>query len=395
MKKILFDFLPFQDEMINGGTLFTRKILIELSKYDDIEIIGVCLDKTKINNKLFGIDKIGEFQIIEIKELKNFVEENKIQSFFIGISARYNSINLCDIPCNIYIFCHDLTDFSMSRAGIYEDMDFDRYKFHLKLNQVKCIKLKVLKKIAKNLIKNKSMYLCRTKKIKLIKKLKFSNFDKLIKRKNVFVLTVSEYSKNSLNYYFDGIYNEIQVFWPPEEIFEEKPTQVNLDSLNGKPYFLLLSVNRYNKNLFIFYNVFEKWNKMHDNAFSCVLVGIDSIDLPNSKCLKYVSDDELIFLLKNCYALVYPSLAEGFGSPPVECMKYEKPVIAGFDTSIPEVCGDDALLFNPLYEEDLFYKQNLLFENYNKYSELAKNRYKEISKKQKEDLEKLINLIKN
>ena len=44
--------------------------------------------------------------------------------------------------------------------------------------------------------------------------------------------------------------------------------------------------------------------------------------------------------------LVYPSLAEGFGLPPLEAMSHGCAVAAAAATSIPEVVGDAALLFD-------------------------------------------------
>jgi glycosyltransferase involved in cell wall biosynthesis len=49
-------------------------------------------------------------------------------------------------------------------------------------------------------------------------------------------------------------------------------------------------------------------------------------------------------------ALVYPSLYEGFGLPPLEAMSHGCPVAAAAAGSIPEVVGEAAVLFDP---EDL------------------------------------------
>ena len=61
----------------------------------------------------------------------------------------------------------------------------------------------------------------------------------------------------------------------------------------------------------------------------------------------YVSDDELIWLYRNCYANLYPSLFEGFGLPVLEGMQFGAPTLTSNSTSIPEVAGDAAILLAP------------------------------------------------
>jgi len=61
----------------------------------------------------------------------------------------------------------------------------------------------------------------------------------------------------------------------------------------------------------------------------------------------YVSDEELIWLYRNCYANLYPSLFEGFGLPVLEGMQFGAPTLASQSTSIPEVAGDAAILLAP------------------------------------------------
>jgi glycosyltransferase involved in cell wall biosynthesis len=61
----------------------------------------------------------------------------------------------------------------------------------------------------------------------------------------------------------------------------------------------------------------------------------------------YVSDEELIWLYRNCYANLYPSLFEGFGLPVLEGMRFGAPTVASNSTAIPEVAGKAAILLDP------------------------------------------------
>jgi glycosyltransferase involved in cell wall biosynthesis len=61
----------------------------------------------------------------------------------------------------------------------------------------------------------------------------------------------------------------------------------------------------------------------------------------------YVSDNELIWLYRNCYANLYPSVFEGFGLPVLEGMQFGAPTLSSNATSMPEVAGDAAILLTP------------------------------------------------
>ncbi len=60
-----------------------------------------------------------------------------------------------------------------------------------------------------------------------------------------------------------------------------------------------------------------------------------------------VSAEELRSLYQRACCLVFPSLYEGFGAPPLEAMACGCPVAASNVASIPEIVGDAGVLFDP------------------------------------------------
>lgn len=60
-----------------------------------------------------------------------------------------------------------------------------------------------------------------------------------------------------------------------------------------------------------------------------------------------VSDGELRALYEGATVLLFPSLTEGFGLPPLEAMYCGCPVIAATTGAMPEVCGEAALYADP------------------------------------------------
>jgi glycosyltransferase involved in cell wall biosynthesis len=68
---------------------------------------------------------------------------------------------------------------------------------------------------------------------------------------------------------------------------------------------------------------------------------------PDIHFMGRVSDDKLACLYRDAEIFAFPSKYEGFGLPIIEAMSFGTPVVASNVTSIPEVAGDAAILFDP------------------------------------------------
>lgn len=66
-----------------------------------------------------------------------------------------------------------------------------------------------------------------------------------------------------------------------------------------------------------------------------------------------VSTEELASLYRRTACLVFPSLYEGFGQPPLEAMASGAPVAASNIPAVAEACGGAAALFDPEQPEDI------------------------------------------
>lgn len=78
--------------------------------------------------------------------------------------------------------------------------------------------------------------------------------------------------------------------------------------------------------------IFETINRLQDQG--------NLVQLPS----KRVSDDDMPAIYSGASVFVYPSIYEGFGIPPLEAMACGVPVVASDNSSLPEACGDAALL---------------------------------------------------
>lgn len=70
----------------------------------------------------------------------------------------------------------------------------------------------------------------------------------------------------------------------------------------------------------------------------------------------YVSQEDLVYFYNAAHLCIFPSLYEGFGLPILEAMACGVPVAASNISSIPEVAGEAAALFDPYQVEDMVAK---------------------------------------
>tara|TARA_Y100001980_G_C14478682_1_gene257566 strand:- start:30 stop:878 length:849 start_codon:yes stop_codon:yes gene_type:complete len=74
--------------------------------------------------------------------------------------------------------------------------------------------------------------------------------------------------------------------------------------------------------------------------------------------IENISKDKIPWLYKNSYAYIFSSYCEVFGLTNLEAMYCKIPVLTSNKSSIPEICRDGALYFEPKDTEDI--KNNIL-----------------------------------
>lgn len=218
-------------------------------------------------------------------------------------------------------------------------------------------------------------------------------------RKSDKVFTLSEFSKQEIIKYTGNYSKDINVLYCGLDK-EELKAQLNLKSfeeIRAKynlpvEYFLYVGSIKPHKNLLTALKAFNLWRSKHNDKTKLVLVGIKQSDLASySEVLTlidkystiipgYVSDDDLSVFYNNAKCLIFPSLYEGFGLPPLEAMIYGCPVLTSNSASLPEVCGTAALYFEPLDFEELAGKMEQIINDDNLRKELVENGYRNTSR---------------
>ena len=106
----------------------------------------------------------------------------------------------------------------------------------------------------------------------------------------------------------------------------------------------------------------------------------------------YLAPHKLEDLYASCDLLFYPTLNEGFGSPPIEVMRYNKTCVVSAVSSLTGVYGDSVYYVNPYDINEM--KTRILEATDKKISvDKIKDKFEEITKRQKDDLTKICNLI--
>lgn len=185
------------------------------------------------------------------------------------------------------------------------------------------------------------------------------------------VVTVSAFSRQELARYCRVRPSRFAVVYEgAEHIHAVAPDDSVLDRhrLGRRPFLLAVGSQSPHKN---FRTLVQALTKIGKTPFDVVIVGGTQVSvfaqsgtLPETiKQLGYVSDAELRSLYEHADGFVHPTYYEGFGLPPLEAMACGCPVVTSSAASLPEVCGEAALYFDPHDPHDMAAKVEQLMSD--------------------------------
>lgn len=181
------------------------------------------------------------------------------------------------------------------------------------------------------------------------KKSTFSRVDQII--------SISKSTKNDLVNLFDIAEEKVSVVHLGVDI-EKFRIPRNKSILRNKPFLLHVGARKGYKNfnkLVLAYSSSPRLKADFDLiAFGSSPFSKEELDffkscqLSSEKIIHLHGDDNVLCdLYSQAAALVYPSLYEGFGLPPLEAMASGCPVISSNSSSLPEVVGNAGEFFDP------------------------------------------------
>lgn len=380
---LLIDFIPFQTiGGVSGAASFTKAVYDELfaSLPSDINVMAVYDSALPIDGRFNcqELAKTWNITIIDIstETLSSITQRFPVDTFFIAIGQLYAKYDLRDIKCKVIMFIHDI--FDVERCDNRIDLMLSD-----KINE-------------SSLQYAKRLFNLWSGRWQRQQRKRYEQVIQLFSAANTIPYTVSEYSRSALEYYFPQCTNGIRICYSPLKN-QEKPAPIEHPKLaqlvqSGKPYLLMLAANRIYKNPSTVVKVFRKLQEEYPDLHLLTLKYGKSTS-PRHIDIDYLSDADLEHAYKHAYALVFGSFFEGFGYPPIEAARHGIPTVASNVTSIPEILGDAGIYFSPFYPADLYRAIKTMMNNREKYVELTRKRYKEVTSRQQNDLKLLIEVL--
>lgn len=387
---ILYDLISPQP-FVGGAGEYVRKVfytLLDTIKASNINVNLFGIYNSDINNFSYPdlvpetISRLGVTPVnIASSSLKEVIARYEIDKVFIGCAQYWGaSLDVTNIQVPCVCVVHDLCeeDYEDSHVPELLKLPWGWYEFNRK--RAGWHMRRILGQWKDPLFQMKS----------IMDMAKLNN--------NVQFVVVSEYTKASLAYHFDYPTDSIKVLYscPRLTMKKDEIEDATLKEIvtTAKKYYLFLSANRVFKNPTHTFKAFSRFVDCHNSDAYLVTTGCKEKKFENHIPLGYLNENDLAQVMHHCYALLFPTFMEGFGYPPIEAMGYGKPVLCSNVTSVPEICGDAAIYFSPIYESDIFRALSVLTSsNYEEYVAKSKARYQQVCGKQSADLKELIKMI--
>ena len=335
MNRVLFDGIATQGNkvaMFHGGGEYAKFILrtaLERGYAFDVVFNKKLFIDPQIEKLLMKYPQVGVYYISKREELYDLIRRNKISRFYSAL-PNYPDYN-------------ESAEFIGVIHGLrYAELPWDEYRY------------KYFEKWYMRFI-GKGISYCGFIQ-RYLRNRNIRAYKEQLSVKGAKFFTVSNHSKYSLLAFFPELQSDnITVYYSPfsvNQVSEKKPK---------KDYYLMVSGNRYEKNIYRAVQVFDKlFSDSRLNNRKVTITGCSHlpfwdriVNKNRFELLPYVDTVELESLYENAFCFVYPSLNEGFGYPPLKAMSYGTPVVASSATSIPEICGDAACYFTPTNMDDL------------------------------------------
>lgn len=179
------------------------------------------------------------------------------------------------------------------------------------------------------------------------------------------IVAVSKFTRDEVEKYYPQYSSKVGVV-PGASLLQTSRSAPAVKDVGQEAYFLFVGTMEPRKNLARLIQAYQAYAASCPAARKLKIVGgrgwggQDIAELVRDaalgdriEVLGKVSDEVLAEIYREAYALVMPSLYEGFGLPVAEALSMGIPVITSRDSAMSEVAGSAALLVDPLSHADI------------------------------------------
>ena len=399
MKKILFDMTVYQTgTTFHGGGEYSYTILKALmeQKPQDTVVDVFIGNRGRKDDAVLQKCRDAGMQVLvcrDAQELSIAVREGNYDTLYSALPTPKHFKGL-SLPENVLmiITLHGLRKLELRESGLYPYMKVPR-KY----------KSDILELMRKALSPGKYMELLK------------DEYNYLLNITEHYLVVTDSYHSfyNTLRYFPQIGAERMRMYYAPGKIaykiddaaYEQKVLEEY--GVKSGNFGLILSANRHEKNPI---RSIRAWDAVYSECADFLPKDYKTVVLGATEAEKfkkmirnrerfvfrgYVEDKELETMYKHTHLLLFASLNEGFGYPPMEAMKYGTLVASSVNTSIPESCGNATLMFNPLIESEI---ANRILQSFDQEVREEKSReiskqYEKILKKQEEDKDRIVKMI--
>lgn len=309
---VALNFIALPNEQGSGAFHYIHNLLAVMGEYTLRDTHFIVYKQQQISESYIGMPENADVEYINVPTLGNGLKRILFEQ-----TLFYRYIKPCDV---FYSYCTSLP-------------------LHVKAKRVFTL--------------HDVYYLTNPERYGWLQRTYLTLITRLYVRKADTFLTVSQYSKQQIEKHLPESKGKVQITY---NFLPERTIQPRSVKVDNKPYFLFVGSIQPSKNIIRMIDGFERFNS--EGKYQLLIVGkplhaSEKIiaymhQAPDVNYLGYRTDAEIAYLYQQAQAVVLLSLCEGFGIPPLEGFKYDKPALVADTTSLPEVVGKAGIKVNPL-----------------------------------------------
>jgi glycosyltransferase involved in cell wall biosynthesis len=314
--RIFYDHQAFSLQDAGGVSRYQYELVRNLQTFTDVQ-----------SAVLMGLSA----SVLPFRDLRNV--QTRILSWKTGLKPGYSRYAINEMMSAVW--AQSLGQFDIYHVMLYRAIPFV-HRRRLVVTHHDCTHERF-----PNLFRNASFIMERKRKL-------FARADAII--------CVSQSSRRDLHHFYDVDEGKTHVVHHGFSPLQLDSTRAEVNGEPRVPYLLYVGSRSEYKNFLLLLQAFSRSGLGGDYRLMVVGGGefsaeerarISSLSLANRITIIPKADDAtLAHAYRNAALLVYPSLCEGFGFPPLEAMSLNCPVLVSRTSSLPEVCGDAAFYFD-------------------------------------------------